>query len=107
MENFPQGYWDQTETVIDFAYELDMFLRRSEMKSLFTKNLQKLIGEHGMWTTLKLLFWTTEIEEGIEARLSSKAHPHLPTQTPEIIKWLEEQKQKMLVSRELDKEFDV
>ena len=41
MEHFPKGHWDKPETVKDFADELDAFLRKSEMKSLFTKNLQK------------------------------------------------------------------
>ncbi len=107
MEHFPRGHWEKSETVKDFAEELDEFLRKAEMKSLFTKNLQKLIGEHGVWTTLTLLFWTRELEEGIESTLSGGARPHLPTQTTEIIDWLEKQKQKMLVSNELDKEFDV
>lgn len=110
MENFPEKHWGNPENVKDFADELDKFLRKSEMKSLFTKNLQKLVGEHGMWTTLKLLFWTTELEEGTEMTIdrdAQGAHPHLPTHTPEIMRWLEEQQQKMLVSKELDKEFDV
>jgi len=106
MENFPKGHWDNPEAVKDFAVALDIFLRKSEMKSLFSKNLQKLIGEHGMWTTLKLLFWTTQLAEGTEAVIEQN-NPHLPTHTPEIRKWLEAQEQKMLVSKELDREFDV
>ena len=106
MANYPEGYWENAEKTQDFAAELDEFLRRKEMKSQFSKNIKNLIGEHGMWATLRQLFWTTELEQGTEMMIEQQSL-HLPTRTPEIIAWLEEQKQKVLISKELDEEFDV